>query len=104
MRPAYMCGAAGVGDLGPAAGGVASLARQARADTAGAATTLAQAPWHPPRGRGIRGGAARGGSMALSRGTRQPVGAASDRHRPVWLAHPARMAALAMRTVMGWLV
>ena len=50
----HLCGAAGVGDMGPAAGCVAVIARKARPDTAGAPTALARVQCHPPSGSGIR--------------------------------------------------
>src|SRR5262245_36932889 len=74
MSPAHVCGAPGGGNVGPAARGLALIARKTWPDPAGAAATLAWTKCRPPRARGVRGWAPRHGRETLSGCPLEPVG------------------------------
>ena len=66
ISSAHVCGAPGGGNVGPAARGVALIARKTWSDPAGVATTMAWTKCRPPRARGVRGWAPRRGRDTLS--------------------------------------
>src|SRR5262252_1326592 len=74
ISPAHVCGAPGGGNVGPAARGLALIARKTWSDPAGAATTLAWTKCRPPRARGVCRWAPRRGRDTLSGRPLEPVG------------------------------